>query len=817
MSRLADPTTCPECRVTLDSRTCPECGVVLEGPRAAELWLTMLRADRLVGELRRTPVTVAAPASPPQVPAAGPAAGPAPAPVSAPVPAPAGQVRGRSVAVVLLALGGLCLVVFAAIFLGVAWELLGLTGRSVVMAGLTAGLGAVAVVLTRRGLRASAETLWLVTGGLCLLDLYAASSAGLLGGLGVRGTSSLVALVLLLLGAGAAQWSRGTRSGTLVGPQLLGTLGLAVAAVAWLAVPGDPSAAAAVLVLVVLVVAVGATAGRLGVLALSTTVLAGMLWLTLVALGWGRATDPDATGAWWRPLLLAAVVAAGVAALPSDLLPGWARSVAAGASLLPAVLLLNASALTGDDATVALLLAAATEVLLLGVVLRAPRTWARPAAAYAVLGAGALLAALALVPVEPPVTGGAPYPATWLVLAVVVALAVLVLLRARPVPHTARVGEVAALVVLPLGAWDVLLAAGVGTSVAVVGGVVATAAAAGAAWWAREQLPAALVGVTGAAWAGALTLWQTGAEVTDPRTAAVLSTLAVPLLLAGVARDRASRPWSAAALLAVGALLGGLAVHAWCEVADAPAPAHALALAAYAAVLLLAWPLTRLPLSAAALQVSAVPVVLGALDVDPDPRTGTLVLGVAAAALALGLVLDLLAGRSRPAVVAPLSAVAATVAVLAALWRADAGLTVPELVALPAAVVLLGAGLLRLGRNTADGPGSLPCLAPGLAALLIPSLLLALEEPVSLRGALVALAGVVLLVVGIVARLGAPFLAGAAVTALLALRHLEPVADAVPRWIVIGVVGAALLSAGVTWEAGLRRLGVARRYVASLR
>ena len=86
------------------------------------------------------------------------------------------------------------------------------------------------------------------------------------------------------------------------------------------------------------------------------------------------------------------------------------------------------------------------------------------------------------------------------------------------------------------------------------------------------------------------------------------------------------------------------------------------------------------------------------------------------------------------------------------------------------------------------GPGQRP------DAALLPSLLLALDEPVSLRGALIGAAGVLVLGAGVQQRLAAPFVLGAVTTGLLALRHLEPYADAVPRWISLGAVGLALLA-----------------------
>jgi hypothetical protein len=108
-------------------------------------------------------------------------------------------------------------------------------------------------------------------------------------------------------------------------------------------------------------------------------------------------------------------------------------------------------------------------------------------------------------------------------------------------------------------------------------------------------------------------------------------------------------------------------------------------------------------------------------------------------------------------------------------------------------------------------------LSSGLALALLPSLLLALDEPVSLRGALVAAGGAVALTVGLVRLWGALFAAGAATIGVLAIRHLSPVVDAVPRWISLGSVGLALLLVGVTWEQRRRDVTAAGRYLASLR
>ena len=89
--------------------------------------------------------------------------------------------------------------------------------------------------------------------------------------------------------------------------------------------------------------------------------------------------------------------------------------------------------------------------------------------------------------------------------------------------------------------------------------------------------------------------------------------------------------------------------------------------------------------------------------------------------------------------------------------------------------------------------------------------------PVSLRGVLVAVAGLTALALGVHRRLAAPFVLGALTTGLLALRHLEPYAEAVPRWVVLAGAGVVLLGVGVTWESRRRDLDRAGRYLVGLR
>jgi hypothetical protein len=139
----------------------------------------------------------------------------------------------------------------------------------------------------------------------------------------------------------------------------------------------------------------------------------------------------------------------------------------------------------------------------------------------------------------------------------------------------------------------------------------------------------------------------------------------------------------------------------------------------------------------------------------------------------------------------------------------------PELYTLPAAVLLLsmGAWRLRTDRET----DSVRVLGAGLALALAPSLLLALQEPVSLRALLVGVGGAAALMWGAQQRIAAPLIAGAGTVALITLRELEPIAEAVPRWLTLALLGAVLLGAGVTWESRLRNLRAAGRYLTALR
>jgi hypothetical protein len=146
---------------------------------------------------------------------------------------------------------------------------------------------------------------------------------------------------------------------------------------------------------------------------------------------------------------------------------------------------------------------------------------------------------------------------------------------------------------------------------------------------------------------------------------------------------------------------------------------------------------------------------------------------------------------------------------------ADLGVDTPEAYTLPSALALLVVGVLHLRRD--PEASTMAALTPGLSLALVPSLLWVLADPVALRSVLLGLACLALVVGG--ARLGwsAPVVHGAVIGTLLVLRHVTPVAEAVPRWALIGAAGALLVALGITWERRVRDARALAGYVRGLR
>ncbi|WP_460849232.1 SCO7613 C-terminal domain-containing membrane protein [Nocardioides ultimimeridianus] len=145
---------------------------------------------------------------------------------------------------------------------------------------------------------------------------------------------------------------------------------------------------------------------------------------------------------------------------------------------------------------------------------------------------------------------------------------------------------------------------------------------------------------------------------------------------------------------------------------------------------------------------------------------------------------------------------------------AERHITTVEAFTLPLAAALLVAGLLHLRRHPAAGT---EVLLPALLLALVPTTLIVLGDPISLRALLLGAGCVVLVLAGGALRWSTPVLAGAATAAVLVLREIGPYATTVPQWVWIGLAGVVLTLAGITWERQMRDLRRAVTMIGRLR
>ena len=145
-------------------------------------------------------------------------------------------------------------------------------------------------------------------------------------------------------------------------------------------------------------------------------------------------------------------------------------------------------------------------------------------------------------------------------------------------------------------------------------------------------------------------------------------------------------------------------------------------------------------------------------------------------------------------------------------WLAAAEVSVLEAYTVPAALVLLGAGLIR--RRADHDVGSWAAYGPGLVLGLGPSLLVALDRGGSARPIGVIAASVACVLVGSRRGLRAPLTLGAVALVAIAVENLGPVAAQVPRWLALGAIGLLMLWLGASAE---RRLDQLRRWRTALK
>lgn len=243
------PVLCPDCRAERPpgSPSCPSCGLPLAGPAATELGrvdrelvdvaarLTGLDRERaqllgrraqlvtrraeLINALRaaaravtRPPASAGGPFPTGPIPTGPIPTGPigaardaAALPSTARMVAQAGETSSQSIQTVLLLLGGLLLAVAAIAFTVFAWSRFGISGRALILAGLTVVMLGVPALLVKFRLPATGETIAAVGLVLVALDGYAAWRVGFLGvddTLTAGVYSGVVATVLTLVAAG---------------------------------------------------------------------------------------------------------------------------------------------------------------------------------------------------------------------------------------------------------------------------------------------------------------------------------------------------------------------------------------------------------------------------------------------------------------------------------------------------------------------------------------------------------------------------------------------------------------------------------------
>ncbi|WP_442923422.1 SCO7613 C-terminal domain-containing membrane protein [Microbacterium sp. JZ31] len=147
------------------------------------------------------------------------------------------------------------------------------------------------------------------------------------------------------------------------------------------------------------------------------------------------------------------------------------------------------------------------------------------------------------------------------------------------------------------------------------------------------------------------------------------------------------------------------------------------------------------------------------------------------------------------------------------------GLRPVELLTVPPALGLFALGALRMRRVA--GARSWPAVGPGLALLLIPSLLHDLGPSALWRVVALGVVAVALVVVGALGRLQAPLVLGSAVAVVHGVAQLWPwistAYTVVPWWLWAGLAGALLIYIAVRYEQQKVALQKAFVAVSSLR
>ena len=796
---FADPHICLSCRGSIEAGvgSCPHCGMDLASPEIQQAWRSLVVADQWIIRARMANKEPAK-ASAYVTPSGGPASTAPP--------------RRLSAGTVLLVVGAVALLVAGLIFITVSWGSMGVVGRALMLLLFTAVIGFLARLVTRRGLRASAESLWGVFLGLVSLDWFAGRDQGLLGldALPLGHASGLWGAAMLAAGIAIVRSGRAPIGRVLVVPALVAGLAPVVGIVGVSAEIWESAFWASIVPTVVAVLlavlhrtlkiqparwAAAAAASVLGAVSIVAAVVEALEYPglhQLVVQGHGV------------PLLVIALVAVGVARLSEV-----ARTASVIIGVLACVLLVAIPAESAWELRGGYLVTGAAAVLLAvrgGGAGRVNRglQWAACLAAGLVASASVpWIVQLLAVMQHSTFMGGSPMLDVgpwWVALYVALALSAAVFAAqhwremARVKPHVRATA--AALLALGLMATvadfhpaPILFGASL---VAIAGGLSAVSQTS-PAWW-------PYLGPLGVALAPITTLSSSSASAfVWPMAAIVL----------GIIARRAKRPVFQGLGLSAGVWWVCAAVGAAMQLADRSDRATAIAVVVAAVLALAAVSFADTAArrfgpgecGAAAAGVAGLVLGVAASGLDALPWTIT----------GAGVALIGLVNRRRRW----FTLVGSVLLGLAYVIRlADSGVDVVEAYTAPFAAILLAAGVWALRR---DSIGSVRALGAGVTLALLPSLPQALGEPASLRALLLGLVAVALLALGLKRGWQAPFVGGSAVVLLLVIANIGPWTLGLPRWVLIASIGIIALAVGATWESRARQGRSAVAYVSAMR
>lgn len=827
-AQAPDPTRCPSCSASIEgAEQCPSCGLPLRGALAAELWDVDVRLAALSGRREQLMAALrAGVTSAPVVAQPYSSGSPAPGPTLVwqdPAPtAPRQEWTPQRVQNTLLSLGVLLLAVAALVATAVAYRRVGASGRAVVLLGVTA-LAVVASRLSRRrALTATAEATAALSVVLGLIAAVALRRAGL--GDEVDGRSFWT-VATAVAAAGALALARGGAAAFAVSGALLAQFPLLITAVRvedrWTS-PVLTLQVAALGAVVVLLRRLGARLSGRDLRDRLSSLVAACGALTAFA---SAATASDlgmrysgsVSGGVVGVSLLAAVLGAATYGLRDavplrHVLSGATTALLVLALLIPAHDAFNTTQFSGVMALSALLVSLTVALL--------PRVWQLGPGAV-----GAAIAGLSLVDVLPAVGEALFAPLGWLL-----------------DPWSRIEGRSARASLTAEGSLGFDAVAGAWTG----GGSTATVVALGAV---TALLLALLVGKW--EWAfvpvcalavAAVVVTPLAVDASYPVAVAWDFAVGSAALLLGPSLRRGTRSlgylcsaagalvlavacaWSVADETATVLVLGAAAVV--CLVAagldgllDATlTPVLAGAAAGLASVEVFAgarsagWPVDR---SGFAVVVAGSALVLAANRLRPRLPDGLVVEVVCAGAVGLALIAtgDDAGWLSWSLAVLGLAALALALSperrpigyagpllLAASSWvrLADAEVHAPEPYVVPLALVALGIGFAR--RRAQPTVSSWVAYGPALTLALVPSLLASFDDSSARRPLLLAVAAAAVVLVGALRRLKAPLVVGAAVLALDAIRQLGAYVALLPRWVVIGALGALLFAVGVTFE-----------------